>query len=216
MIEVFLDSADILEIRKYSDFIDGVTTNPTLLSKVQCDDVCDVILEICNTVRGPVSVEVIADDADSMVLQAKKVAKLSDNIVIKLPCTYDGFSACAHLSNVGIATNMTLCFSITQALLAAKSGATYVSPFIGRLDDIGADGLALVEDITEIFYNNFSTKVLAASVRNISHVSYVMKIGADAMTIPPKLFSEFFDHPLTNTGLKIFNDDWGNKPLLGL
>ncbi|MCQ6254814.1 fructose-6-phosphate aldolase [Methanocaldococcus sp.] len=208
----FLDTANVKEIKKYAELglVDGVTTNPTLVSK-EGRDFYEVIKEICEIVDGPVSAEVISTDAEGMVKEARELAKISDNIVIKIPMTKDGMKAVKILSNEGIKTNVTLVFSPLQALLAAKAGATYVSPFVGRLDDIGHVGMKLVEDVVKIYKNyNIKTEVIVASVRHPWHVLEAAKIGADIATIPPSVMDKLFNHPLTDIGLERFLKDWDN------
>ncbi len=208
----FLDTANVKEIKKYAELglVDGVTTNPTLVSK-EGRDFYEVIKEICEIVDGPVSAEVISTDAEGMVKEARELAKISDNIVIKIPMTKDGMKAVKILSNEGIKTNVTLVFSPLQALLAAKAGATYVSPFVGRLDDIGHVGMKLVEDVVKIYKNyDIKTEVIVASVRHPWHVLEAAKIGADIATIPPSVMDKLFNHPLTDIGLERFLKDWDN------
>lgn len=210
--EIFLDTAVIDEIKTYKDFIDGVTTNPTLMSKHASTDPHDVIREICDIVDGPVSAEVLSENFYDMLQEGYELAKINSNVCVKLPCTIDGLKVCKALSTKGIATNLTLCFSPTQALLAAKCGATYVSPFIGRLDDIGQNGLDLIRDIVDIYeINGYETKVLAASVRGVQHVVQAAMAGADAITLPAKILEQCFNHPLTAAGLQKFAADWKNR-----
>ena len=207
--EIFLDTADISLIGKYKDFVDGVTTNPSILSKQGSVDVRDIVLNISKLVNGPISVEVISNDFDDMVIEGENLAKIHSNVCVKLPCTFDGLKACKALSNKGIATNLTLCFSVPQAMMAAKCGATYVSPFIGRIDDIGQDGINLIADIVEVYgVYGFETKVLSASVRNINHFIQAAMAGTDAITVPEKVLEQVFVHPLTDIGLKKFMSDW--------
>ncbi len=210
--EIFLDTADIDAIEKYKDFVDGITTNPSILSKKKNNDIKDIILKICQLIDGPVSVEVISCDFDGMVKEGEKLAQIHSNVCVKLPCTLDGLKACKSLSQKGIPTNLTLCFSVPQAVMAAKCGATYVSPFIGRIDDLGQDGINLIEDIVEI-YNiyGFETKVLSASVRHINHFIQAAMAGTDAVTIPEKVLDQIFVHPLTDIGLKKFMSDWNRS-----
>lgn len=211
-VQIFLDTADLDEIRHYKDFIDGVTTNPSILSKYGEKDCKNIILKICDLVRGHVSVEVVSETAEEMLTEGKTIAKLHDQICVKLPCTYDGLRVCKILSKDGIATNLTLCFSAAQAIFAARCGATYVSPFIGRLDDIGMDGLSLIEEIYEIYRRNgYETGILAASVRNSRHVLQAAIIGANAITMSPKVLQSCMTHHLTNAGLQIFARDWKNR-----
>ncbi len=206
--EIFLDTANADDVKELAAFIDGVTTNPSLVAK-EDRSVCDVAKEILKYKSGPLSLEVIATRYEEMMSEAMSYRKLSDNIVIKLPITKDGLNACKDLSADGIPVNMTLCFSAAQAILAAKCGATYVSPFVGRLDDIGDIGLRLIEDIRDIYYNYFDTKIIVASVRSVSHVVEAAKIGADVVTIPPKILEMMLKHPLTDVGLEKFLRDAG-------
>ncbi len=206
----FVDTAIIEEIRELNDLglVDGVTTNPSLILK-SGRDIIDVTKEICSLVDGPVSAEVTANDFDGMMRQADILSKIAENICIKLPLTWEGLKACKALTKKRIKTNLTLCFSANQALLAAKAGATYVSPFIGRLDDIGLNGIDLIGEIRTIFDNyDFTTKILAASIRTINHVKEAALIGADVATIPPSIMKILVKHPLTDKGLDIFLKDW--------
>lgn len=206
----FVDTAEIKDIRDLyaTGLLDGVTTNPSLVAK-SGRDFKEVIKEICSIVPGPVSAEVAATDYDGMVAEGEHLAKIADNVVIKLPLTIDGLKATKHFSDKGIKTNVTLCFSPNQALLAAKVGATYISPFIGRLDDINTDGMELIEQI-RIIYDNyaFSTEILAASIRSANHVTQAAMAGADVATIPPAVIYKLADHPLTKSGLEQFVKDW--------
>ena len=206
----FLDTADVDEIREWSatGLLDGVTTNPSLILK-SGRDIKEVLAEICEIVDGDVSGEVAATDYDTMLSEGRKLAKIAKNICIKLPITMDGVRACKTLVDEGLKTNMTLCFSATQALLVAKAGATYVSPFIGRLDDMGIDGMELIEDIVEIYENyDFDTQVLAASIRTVNHVKDCALAGADVATLPPSTIEKLVKHPLTDKGLAAFLADW--------
>ena len=206
----FVDTADVDEIRELADtgLLDGVTTNPSLIMK-SGRDITEVTKEICSIVDGPVSAEVTATDFDGMMKEAKVLAKIADNICIKLPLTMDGIKACKHLTSAGHKTNVTLCFSATQALLAAKAGATYVSPFIGRLDDMGIDGMELIEEMRVIFDKYaFETQILAASIRTVNHVKDSALAGADVATIPPATLKALVKHPLTDKGLEAFLADW--------
>jgi transaldolase len=207
--KIFIDSADIEEIRDVAQMgvIDGVTTNPSLVAKTgRGRD--EVIVDICELVDGPVSAEVLSTDYDGIVDEARKVAKLHPNVVVKVPLIADGLKAVRTLSGEGIHVNVTLCFSPTQAMLAAKSGATYISPFLGRIDDISDEGMDLVEDIVSIYRNyGFSTQVLAASIRSPVHVSQAAKIGADVATLPHKVIHQLIKHPLTDIGLEKFLAD---------
>lgn len=207
---IFLDTANIEEIKKAVAWgvIDGVTTNPTLIAREKAP-FTERIKEICETVKGPVSAEVVALDYDGMVKEARGLAMLDEHVVIKIPMTPEGIRAVKTLSSEGIKTNVTLVFSALQALLAAKAGATYVSPFIGRLDDISSDGLRLVEDIVTIFANyGFQTKVLAASIRHPMHVLNLATIGVDVVTMPFGVLKKLFHHPLTDRGIERFLSDW--------
>ncbi len=208
--EFFVDTADVAEIKELNDtgLLDGVTTNPSLIAKSGRDFI-EVITEICGIVDGPVSAEVVALDAAGMIEQGEKLAKIADNITVKLPLTWDGLKACKHFSDKGIKTNVTLCFSASQALLAAKAGATYISPFVGRLDDISMDGMALIEEICTIYANyDYPTKVLVASVRHPQHIVDSAKIGADVATVPASVLKQLTKHPLTDKGLESFMKDW--------
>jgi transaldolase len=205
----FLDTGNVEEIRQAAQwgFVDGVTTNPSLIAKTGRSQ-ADVIKEICSIIDGPISAEVISTERDTMVKEATELAKIHDNVVIKLPLTEDGISACKNISSDGIKTNITLCFSPLQALLAAKNGATYISPFIGRLDDIGQDGMALISEIRAIYDNyGYATQILAASVRHSVHVRDCALVGADVATMPYKVMAQLFKHPLTKSGLETFLAD---------
>ena len=206
----FADTAEIAEIRELADtgLLDGVTTNPSLVHKSGRDFI-EVVREIAGVVKGPVSAEVVALDHDGMMREAEVLRKIADNIAIKVPLTPDGLKTCKVLSGDGTMVNVTLCFSAAQALLAAKAGATFISPFIGRLDDIGQDGMALIADIRVIYDNyDFATQILAASVRHPMHVVDAAKVGADVMTAPPKIIWQLFKHPLTDNGIAGFLKDW--------
>ncbi|MCP5088904.1 MAG: fructose-6-phosphate aldolase [Rhodobacteraceae bacterium] len=206
----FVDTADVDAIAELNDlgFVDGVTTNPSLILK-SGRDILEVTREICDMIDGPVSAEVVALEADAMIAEGRKLAKIADNIAVKVPLTWDGLKACKVLSDEGNMVNVTLCFSANQALLAAKAGATFISPFIGRLDDINLDGLDLIEDIRTIYDNyNFKTEILAASIRTVNHVSDCAKIGADVVTAPPNVLQNLAKHVLTDKGLDAFMKDW--------
>ena len=206
----FVDTADVDEIRELADtgLLDGVTTNPSLILK-SGRDIVEVTKEICNIVDGPISAEVTALDYDGMMKEAAVLSKIADNICIKLPLTMDGLKACKTLSSQGQQTNVTLCFSANQALLAAKAGATFISPFIGRLDDMGIDGMELIEEIRVIYDNyGFETQILAASIRTVNHVKDSALAGADVATIPPSTLKALVKHPLTDKGLDAFLADW--------
>lgn len=210
--KIFLDTADLGEIRRAADagLIDGVTTNPSLMAKVSGDrDPADLFLDICGAVDGPVSAEVVAVEKDAMVSEGRRLAKLADNIVVKLPLTEEGLRACRALTSEGIRTNVTLCFSPTQAAFAAKAGATYISPFVGRLDDIAGEGMQLIAQIRQIYDNyGFDTQILTASIRHPQHVVEAMLIGSDCGTLPPKVLYQLLKHPLTDKGLDAFLADW--------
>lgn len=206
----FIDTADLDEIREAEDLaiLDGVTTNPSLIAKAG-KPFKDTILQICNIVNGPVSTEVTALDKDGMLKQGREYATWHKNVVVKLPTTREGVKACKVLTGEGIKTNLTLCFSPNQALLVAKAGATYVSPFIGRVDDISQDGMQLIKDIIQIYKNyGYTTQVLAASIRHPMHVVDAAKAGAHVATIPWKVLDMLFNHPLTDKGLAAFLKDW--------
>ena len=211
--KIFLDTANIEQIRQANALgaIEGVTTNPSLLSKEQ-GDWKKIIRQICKEIDGPVSVEVIATESPAMLAEARDLVKIAPNIVVKVPVTLEGLKAIKELHLRGIETNATLVFSANQALLAAKAGATYVSPFIGRLDDIGQDGMQLVQDLMSIFRNyDLPTQVLAASIRNSSHFFQAALLGADAITIPLGVLLELVRHPLTDSGLAKFLSDWAKQ-----
>lgn len=207
----FADSADVDAIRALNEIglIDGVTTNPTLIMK-SGRNITEVTKEICSMVAGPVSVEVTALDYESMMKQAAALTKIAENVCVKLPLTMAGLKACKALSSDGCKTNVTLVFSVNQALLAAKAGATFVSPFVGRLDDINLDGIQLIRDIKKLFGNfgGFKTQILAASLRTANHVSSAAHVGADAGSIPPSVIAQLAEHPLTKQGLEGFMADW--------
>ena len=206
----FVDSADIKQIEDLmpTGLIDGVTTNPSLIAK-NGDDMSKTIKDICALVQGPVSAEVTATDSDKMLEEGQYLASLAKNVTIKVPLTINGLKTCKALRAQGTQVNVTLCFSATQALLAAKAGASFISPFVGRLDDIGEKGMDLIEDIVIIYENyGFETEVLVASVRSKQHVIDAAIIGAHVTTLPPKVIYELYEHPLTDKGLKAFLDDW--------
>ncbi|PIT84856.1 fructose-6-phosphate aldolase [Candidatus Micrarchaeota archaeon CG10_big_fil_rev_8_21_14_0_10_45_29] len=208
--KLFLDTAQIEEIKKYAacGLVDGVTTNPTLIMKSGRNQE-EVTKEICSIVQGPVSAEVIAQDAKGMVSEGKKFAKWAPNVVVKIPMTEEGMKAVKELEQGGIRTNVTLVFSASQALLAAKAGASFVSPFIGRLDDVSGTGMKLVSDIVQIYSNyGFETEVIVASVRSAQHVNDAALVGAHIATVPAKIFAQLFSHPLTDKGIKMFLDDY--------
>lgn len=206
----FVDTAEIDAIAELNalGMVDGVTTNPSLIMK-SGRDIREVTKEICEMVDGPVSAETVATDADGMIAEGRELAKIADNIAIKVPLTWAGLQACKALSSEGRMVNVTLCFSASQALLAAKAGASFVSPFIGRLDDINLDGLELIADIRQIYDNyGYETEVLAASIRSVNHMSECAKIGADVATAPPAVIRKMAEHPLTDKGLAAFLADW--------
>ncbi len=207
----FIDTADLDEIREANDMgvLDGVTTNPSLISRVGVTDFDSHIAKICEIVAGDVSAEVVSTDYAGMLQEAHHLAKIADNVVVKIPLIQEGIKAIKTLSEEGIKTNCTLCFSPTQALVAAKAGATYISPFLGRLDDISTDGMQLIEDIVTIYDNyGLKTEVLAASIRHPMHVVEAAKIGAHVATMPFKVITSLIKHPLTDIGLKKFLSDW--------
>ncbi len=207
----FIDTADIDEIRALAEtgMVDGVTTNPSLVAKTG-RRFTDVVAEICGIVPGPISAEVTATDAETMIEEGRKLAAIAPNVAVKVPLTEDGLRACRALSDQGTMVNVTLCFSAAQSILAAKAGAAFVSPFVGRLDDMGQSGMELIADIVEIYsrYDGFTTEVLVASIRNPMHVVEAARMGAHVATIPPKILSQLFKHPLTDKGLAAFLDDW--------
>lgn len=206
----FADTADIAEIRDLAatGLLDGVTTNPSLVMKAG-RDFREIIAEICDVVPGPVSAEVTALEAEQMIAEGRSLAKIAKNVTVKLPLTLDGLKACRALSDDDIMTNVTLCFSANQALLAAKAGATYISPFVGRLDDLGQDGMSIIPQIRQIYDNyGFETEILVASIRNPIHVLDAALVGADVATIPFNVFSQLVHHPLTDKGLAKFLEDW--------
>ncbi|MDB2324628.1 fructose-6-phosphate aldolase [Alphaproteobacteria bacterium] len=208
--KIFLDSADIDEINAHqsSGFIDGVTTNPSLIAK-SGRNIIDTITEICTLVDGPVSAEVTATDFETMLAEGRKLAAISKNVAVKVPLTEAGLRTCRTLSDAGTRVNVTLCFTAGQALLAAKAGASFISPFVGRLDDIGQDGMGLIEEICTIYANfGFATEVLVASVRSTQNVVDAALLGADVVTLPPKILSALYQHPLTDKGLDAFLADW--------
>ena len=206
----FVDTAEIDEIRDLAatGMVDGVTTNPSLIMK-SGRDIWEVTREICDTIDGPVSAETVATDADGMIAEGRKLAEIAPNIAIKVPLTWAGLRACKTLTDEGRMVNVTLCFSANQALLAAKAGATFISPFIGRLDDQGLDGMELIADIRQIYDNyDFETQILSASIRTVNHVAIAAKIGSDVATVPPGVLRKLADHPLTDKGLEAFLNDW--------
>jgi len=206
----FVDTADIDEIAELNDLgmADGVTTNPSLIMK-SGRDILEVTKEICALVKGPVSAEVVATEADDMIAEGRKLAKIAENIAVKVPLTWAGLKTCKTLTDEGTMVNVTLCFSANQALLAAKAGASFISPFVGRLDDVNVDGMDLISDIRTIYDNfAFDTEILVASVRSVNHVTESALIGADVVTAPPNVLKKLADHPLTDKGLEAFMADW--------
>ena len=205
----FVDTAEIDQIKELNDLgmVDGVTTNPSLIMK-SGRDIIEVTKEICSIVSGPVSAEVTATDAETMIAEGRKLVKIADNITVKVPLTWDGMKACKTLSGEGHMVNVTLCFSTNQAILAAKAGATFISPFVGRLDDINLDGMDLIEDIRMVYDNyGFETQVLAASIRTTNHITDCARVGADVITAPPAVIKSMINHPLTDKGLAGFLED---------
>jgi transaldolase len=206
----FVDTAEIAEIRELNalGLVDGVTTNPSLIKKSGRDFI-EVLREICEGVEGPVSAETVSLDYDGMMAEGRKLAQLAPNIAVKVPLTWDGLKACRALSEEGRMVNVTLCFSANQALLAAKAGATFISPFVGRLDDINLDGMDLIREVRTIYDNyGFETEILAASIRSVNHVRDAAMIGADVITAPAGVLHKLADHPLTEKGLTAFLKDW--------
>ena len=210
--KIFLDTAELDEIRRAADanLIDGITTNPTLMMKAGGGrDPREIFLDICNAVDGPVSAEVVAVEKETMVAEGRRLASIHDHIVVKVPLTEDGLRACRALRSEGIRVNVTLCFSVTQAHLAAKAGASYISPFVGRVDDVADDGMELIAQIRQVYDNyGFQTEILAASIRHPRHVVRSLLLGADCATMPPKVLHQLLRHPLTDTGLAAFLADW--------
>ncbi|GAB5374454.1 MAG: fructose-6-phosphate aldolase [Acuticoccus sp.] len=209
--QFFVDTADVSEIEALAEtgMLDGVTTNPSLIMKAG-RPMAEVIADIAKIVDGPVSAEVTATEKDQMIAEGRKLAAIAPNIAVKLPLTWDGLKACRALTGEGFMVNVTLCFSSAQALLAAKAGATFISPFIGRIDDIGFDGMRLIEDIRTIYdnYEDLQTEILAASVRTTNHVQLAAMAGADVATVPPATLKKLVEHPLTDKGLAQFLADW--------
>ncbi|MCG8355896.1 MAG: fructose-6-phosphate aldolase [Kiloniellales bacterium] len=209
--QFFIDTADVVEIRDLAatGLVDGITTNPSLVAK-SGRDFFEVLAEICDLVPGPVSAEVAATEVEPILAEGRALAAVAENIVVKVPLTPDGLKACRTFADEDIRVNVTLCFSAAQAILAAKAGASYISPFVGRLDDIAADGLGLIADIVEIYdaYPDFTTEVLVASIRHPMHVIEAAKLGADVATLPPNVLRAMFRHPLTDKGLESFLADW--------
>ena len=208
--QIFLDTADIDEIRARTSagLVDGITTNPSLMAKSGAD-IFKRIAEICEIIDGPVSAEVVATDTKGMLSEGRRLRAIADNVVVKLPLTMDGLAACRVFADEGVPTNVTLCFSLNQALLAAKAGATFVSPFVGRIEDMGGDGIGLLAAIREVYDQfGYETGILAASLRSALHVEEAARIGCDAATLPPKIFDSMSRHPLTDSGLQAFLKDW--------
>ncbi|RFB01657.1 fructose-6-phosphate aldolase [Parvularcula marina] len=210
--KIFIDTAETDELKAAfaTGLVDGVTTNPSLIAK-SGRDFKEVIAAICDMTDGPVSAEVASTDYETMVKEGKVLADIARNVVVKLPLTWDGLKTCQDLTEEGIRTNVTLCFTANQAWLAAKAGATYISPFIGRLDDLGQDGMELIAEIRALYdMHDYETEVLAASIRGVSHVKDAALMGADVATIPPKVFNALLGHPLTDKGLAAFEKDWAS------
>ncbi len=208
--QIFLDTTDVNVLKHAAEtgLVDGVTTNPSLIAK-SGRNMFEVIAEICDIVEGPVSAEAVSDDPKVLLAEGRKLSKIAPNVVVKLPLTRDGLIVCKALSEEGVKTNVTLCFSAVQALLAAKAGATFISPFIGRLDDMGFAGMDLIHEIRAVYDNyGFDTEVLAASIRTPDHVKEAALAGADCATIPPTVFEALIKHPLTDKGLELFAADW--------
>ena len=207
----FVDTADVAELKELAatGLVDGVTTNPTLVAKAG-RNFKEIVAELCELVPGPVSAEVAATDVDGMLKEGRALAKIASNVAVKVPLTWAGLKACRVLTAEGTMVNVTLCFSANQALLAAKAGATFISPFVGRLDDTGADGMELVREIRTIYdnYADLGTQILAASLRNVLHVKQAAMIGADVATLPPAVLRALVVHPLTDKGLELFLSDW--------
>jgi transaldolase len=207
----FVDTADVAEIKELAatGLVDGVTTNPSLVAKTG-GDFKEIVAEICAIVPGPVSAEVAATDLAGMLKEGRALARIAGNVTVKVPLTWDGLKACRELTGHGITVNVTLCFSANQALLAAKAGATFVSPFVGRLDDAGQDGMELVREIRAVYdnYADLKTLILAASIRTVMHVKQAAMIGADVATVPPAVLRALVHHPLTDKGLELFLTDW--------
>ena len=206
----FVDTADVAAIAELNDLgmVDGVTTNPSIILK-SGRNILEVTKEICSIVSGPVSAEVVATKADEMIAEGRKLAEIAPNITVKVPLTWDGLRACKVLSGEGRMVNVTLCFSANQALIAAKAGATFISPFVGRLDDINMDGMELISDIRQIYDNyGFDTQILAASIRTVNHITQCALVGADVITAPPSVIKAMANHPLTDAGLAQFEKDW--------
>lgn len=206
----FVDTADVAAIAELNDLgmVDGVTTNPSIILK-SGRDILEVTREICAIVSGPVSAEVVAMKADDMIAEGRKLAEIAPNITVKVPLTWDGLKACKVLTGEGKMVNVTLCFSANQALIAAKAGATFISPFVGRMDDINLDGMELISDIRQIYDNyGYDTQILAASIRTVNHVTQAALIGADVITAPPSIIKALANHPLTDAGLAQFEKDW--------
>ncbi len=210
--QLFIDSADVTELRAAaaSTLIDGVTTNPSLIAK-SGRNMKEAIAEICAIIPGPVSAEAVATDVEGMLAEGRYLARIASNVVVKLPLTENGLRACSILSGEGTKVNVTLCFSAVQAMLAAKAGAYFISPFIGRLDDKGVDGMQLIRDIRTVYDNyGYETNILAASIRTAEHVKQCALAGADCATLPPKIFAELYKHELTDSGIAAFLKDWAS------
>ncbi len=210
--KIFLDTANIGEIRKYAHLLEGVTTNPSLIAK-EGRNFKEVVQEICTIVNGPISAEAVSLDSEGMVKEGRELSQIHPNVIIKLPMTFEGIKATKILESEGIKTNVTLVFSANQALLAANAGASYVSPFLGRLDDLGQDGLTLIQEIMEIYSQyDFKTQVIAASTRSPLHIKECARMGCHIATIPPAVLGKMFNHPLTDKGIEAFLKDWETVP----
>jgi len=210
IMKFFLDTANVEEIKRINELglVDGVTTNPTIIAK-EGKDFEEVIKEICSFVDGPVSAEVTSSQAEEMIVEAEGISKWADNVVVKIPMTEQGLKAVNNLSEKGIKTNVTLIFTVAQGLMAAKAGATYISPFLGRLDDIGTDSVALIKNLRTVLDNyGYKAEIISASVRGLEHVEKMAELGADIATIPGNLFPKLWSHPLTDKGIKQFEEDW--------
>lgn len=216
--QIFLDTADLEAItaRLPGGLVDGITTNPSLIAQSGAD-IFERVKAICDAVEGPISAEVVATDVDGMIAEGRTLRALADNVVVKLPLTRDGLTACRMFTDEGVPTNVTLCFSVNQALMAAKAGASFVSPFVGRIEDMGGDGIGLLHAIRAVYDQyGYDTQILAASLRSPDHVQSAALAGCDAATIPPKVFDQMIKHPLTESGLQAFLSDWEKTGRKGL
>lgn len=216
--QIFLDTADLdaITARLPGGLVDGITTNPSLIAQSGAD-IFERVKAICEAVDGPISAEVVATDVDGMIAEGRTLHAIADNVVVKLPLTRAGLTACRTFAHEGVPTNVTLCFSVNQALMAAKAGASFISPFVGRIEDMGGDGIGLLQDIRAVYDQyGFETEILAASLRSPDHVQSAALAGCDAATIPPKVFDQMINHPLTESGLKAFLSDWDKTGRKGL